>query len=244
MKIKKETPSLIKRILEQVQSGQVKMRPKSYFILRAILVGLLACLVALFVLYLISFIVFSLRTSGVWFLPGFGFGALGVFFKSLPWLLIIVALALIVVLEIFVKRFSFAYRRPILYSVLGIVILAFLGSFLIIKTPFHPELFWRAREGRLPMMGEFYGGLGLPKLTNVHQGIVIGITDEGFSMETPRGELLTVMATSTDIQENNRVVVLGKRGDNKVEAFDVRKVDDEFDIFQRRPHRPIAPWSR
>ncbi len=243
MKSEEKSPSLIKRVLEQVRNGRVKMRPKSYFILRTILVVLIVCLVALFVLYLVSFIVFNLRTSGVWFLPKFGFGAMGVFFRSLPWLLIVIALVLIIVLEVFVKRFPFAYRRPILYSVLGIILLAFLGSFLIAKTPFHPELFWRAREGRLPMMGGFYGGLGLPKLADVHQGIVIGITDEGFSIETPRGELLTVVATSTDIQENDRVVVLGKRDDNRVEAFDVRKVDDEFDIFQRRPHRPM-PWSR
>ncbi len=244
MKIKKETQSLIKRVLEQVQSGQVKMRPKSYFILRAILVGLLACLVALFVLYLISFIVFSLRTSGVWFLPGFGFGALGVFFKSLPWLLIIIALALIVVLEIFVKRFSFAYRRPILYSVLGIIILAFLGSFLIARTPFHPKLFWKAREGKLPMVGGFYRGLGAPKLSDVHQGIITEITNGGFSIETPQGEILTVLATSNNVKENERVVVLGKRDNSTIKAFSFLWVDDKFDIFQRRPHRPMAPWPR
>jgi len=249
MKNKKKSPSLINQVLDKVQSGQVKMRPKRYFILRAVLIGLITCLVALFALYLVSFIFFSLRASGVWFLPGFGFQAIGVFFSSLPWLLILTALILIIVLEILVKRFAFAYRRPILYSILAIIILTLLGSLVIAKTPFHSDIFWKAQEGKLLMAGGFYRGFGLPKLANVHCGVVSEITDDGFYLETKRGEKLTVLVSSTTrsigakIEKDDQVVVLGKRYDDRIEAFGCRKVDKQFDIFRRQSHRQM-PWYK
>ncbi len=246
--------SLTSRILNRLKSGEVKMRPKGYFILRAVLVALITCLVALFVLYLVSFIFFSLRASGVWFLPGFGFGAMGVFIKSLPWSLILIALILIVVLELFVKRFGFAYRRPILYSVLVIVVFTLLGSLLIAKTPLHSDIFLRAHQGKLPpLAGGFYRGFGMPKLPDVHFGVVCDIGDNEFCLETDEGETLVILVASTtafslgaDITEDDRVVVLGKRDDSRVEASAVRRIEEEFGDFRRGlPHpMPPMPWYK
>jgi hypothetical protein len=242
--------SISDKVFNKIKKEQIKMRPKIYFILRAVLVASLTLLVAFFVLFLVSFILFNLRASGVWFLPRFGFPVIGIFIKSLPWLLILIAIILIVVLEILVKRFSFAYRRPILYSILVIIILAFLGSFVISKTHLHPDFFWKAQERRLPMMGGFYRGFGMPRLGDVHYGIVSDVIDNGFYLETAEGKVLTILATSTirsplgpGIKEGDRVVVLGKRDDGTVQSFGVRKIDEQFEIFQRRPHMP-APWRR
>ena len=242
--------SISDKIFNKIKKEQIKMRPKIYFILRAILVALMTILVAFFILFLVSFILFNLRASGAWFVPRFGFGAMGIFIKSLPWLFILIALILIVVLEILVKRFSFAYRRPILYSVLAIIIFALLGSFAISRTHLHPDFFWKAQERRLPMMGGFYRGFGMPKLGKVHYGIVTDMTDNGFYLETSQGEILTVLATSTirspmgpNIKKDDRVVVLGKQDDGTVQSFGVRRIDEQFEIFQRRPHMPM-PWHR
>jgi len=68
-----------------------------------------------------------------------------------------------------------------------------------------------------------------------------------FHLETPKGEILTVVATSTIpsrlgspiIKKDDRVIVLGKRKNETIQAFGVRKVDKQFEIFQRRPHNPI-----
>jgi len=223
------------------------MRPKIYFILKAVLIALTTLLVAFFVLFLVSFIFFNLRASGAWFLPRFGLPVIGIFFKSLPWLLILITIILIGVLEILVKRFSFAYRRPILYSILFIIIFTFLGSFAMSRTHLHPDFFWKAQERKLPMMGRFYRDFGMPKLGDVYYGIVFDMMDSGFHLETPKGEILTVVATSTIpsrlgspiIKKDDRVIVLGKRKNETIQAFGVRKVDKQFEIFQRRPHNPI-----
>ncbi len=242
--------SISDKVFNKIKKEQIKMRPKIYFILRAVLVASMTLLVAFFVLFLVSFILFNLRASGAWFLPRFGFPAIGIFLKSLPWLLILIAIILIVVLETLVKRFSFAYRRPILYSVLAIIIFAFLGSFAISRTHLHPDFFWKAQGRKLPMMGGFYRGFGMPRLGDVHCGIVSDMMDNGFYLETAKGEILTIVATSTIrsplgpvIKKDDRVIVLGKRDDGTVRAFGVRKVDEQFEIFERRPHGPM-PWHR
>lgn len=238
--------SISDKVFNRIKKEQIKMRPKIYFILRAVLVILFTLLVVFFVLFLVSFILFNLRASGAWFLPRFGFPALGIFLKSLPWLLILIALILIAVLEILIKRFSFAYRRPILYSILVIIIFTLIGSFVINRTHLHSDFFWKAQERKLPMMGGFYRDFGMPRLGEVHYGIISDMIDNGFYLEMPKGEILTILATSTDAKKGDRVIILGKRDDGTVRALNIRRVDEQFEIFQRRPRMPIhqKPWMK
>lgn len=235
------------KVLKKIKSEKVKMRPKIYFVLRGVLIALSIVFVILFVLYLVSFVFFSLRISGVWYLPRFGFPGLGIFLVSFPWLLIVIAILLIIVLEVLVKRFSFTYRRPILYSILGIVILVFLVSFIIGRTQLHSELFWRAREGRLPVIGEFYRGYGMPGPRDVHHGMISGITDDGFQVEKTDGQIVNIIITDTtrfpsgaDFEEGDMVVVFGKQDNSIIKASGIIKADEEFKDFIS-PRGPRSP---
>jgi len=233
-------------ILEKIKKGKVKMKPKIYFIWRGIFIAFSIIFITLFILYILSFIFFNLRLSGMWYLPRFGFPGFGALLVSSPWVLILIAIALIIILEVLVKRFSFAYRRPILYSILAIIVIVFLASFIIGKTQFHPELFRRAREGRLPVMGEFYRVLGSD---NVHHGMISEITDNGFRIEKLDGQVIDVLITEntrfpsgTDFKQENMVVVFGKRDNGEIKAFGILKADREFRNLIRN-HRPGPPRS-
>lgn len=230
----------VKKVLNEIKNDQIKMRPRVYFVLKGILVIFGIFLVAFFTLYLISFILFALRASGVWYLSSFGFYGFRTSFVLLPWLLILIAIILLIILEILVKHFSFAYHRPILYSILGIIIFTLLGSFIIDKTQFHPRLFQKAQEERLPIMGKFYRDLGIEKDHNVCRGIVLEITNNSFQIKTPRGKVLDVNITSKtqfpdgiDIRKDDIVIVLGERDNNKIQAIGIRKIDDDLSFF---PH--------
>lgn len=229
-------------VLEKIRKGEAKMRPKTYFILKWVLLILSIFVVVLFVLYLISFIVFILRASGVWFLPGFGFRGIGVLFFSLPWALILIAAGLMAVLEIFVKKFDFGWRQPIVYSLLAIIVFVLLGSLILGKTRLHSEFFQRAQEHRLPIMGNFYRGFGMPKPDNMHMGVVSEITDYGFIIETRNGDVLTVVINADtgfysekDIGQDDTVVVLGKRHNSTIQAVDVRKINGGLKFLPRFP---------
>ena len=245
MSNKLQKSSTAKKVLSEIKNDQIKMRPRAYFVLKSALIIFGTFLVALFTLYLTSFILFALRASGVWYLSGFGFYGLKTSFILLPWLLILMAIILLIILEVLVKHFSFAYHRPILYSILGIIIFTLLGSFIIDKARFHSCLFQKAQEERLPVMGKFYRDLNIEKDHNVCRGIVFETTNNSFQIKTPRGKILNVETTSetqfpdgTDIKKDDVIIVLGKQDDSEIQAIGIRKVDDDLNFFPQG-NRPV-----
>ncbi|MBI2052570.1 MAG: hypothetical protein HYT38_02780 [Candidatus Sungbacteria bacterium] len=220
------------KILEAIKNGRIKMRPKWYFILKTALGLAGGAIILLVILYLASLVIFILRQTGVWFGPGFGPRGWRVFFVSLPWLVVIAILAFIFILEILVKCHAFAYRRPLLYSVLGILILTVMGGFTVAQTSWHGKLFRYVEKNRPPLVAPFYRREFAPKrLRNIHQGRVISISGSGFNMRNRPGEILDVaIASSTRIlprlgfTEGDEVVVFGERQADKIWAFGVRKM--------------------
>jgi len=241
--------SFSERVLKRIKSEKVKMRPRIYFVLRGVFIALSIVFVAFFILYLVSFIFFIFRISGIWYLPRLGLPGFGMLFVSSPWILILIAMLLIVILEILVKRFSFAYRRPILYSILVIIVIIFLGSFIIVKTPLHSGFFWKARENQLPVIGTFYRQYEMPGPSDAHRGIISEITDEGFCIEQPNGQAIDVIIVSDtrlpgneEFNEGDAVIVLGKQINETIKASGIIKADSEFKEFIRyRGPRPLRP---
>ena len=239
-------------VLAQIKSGQAIMKPKWHFVLKTILVAVGVVIVAFALIYLVSFIFFILRQTGVFFVPSFGFRGVGIFLVSLPWFMILTGLVFFVTLEILVKRYSFTYRKPLLYSLIGIIIFVLIGSFIVSRTGLHQGLFRYAEDRRLPVVGRLYRGYGLERMEKVNPGIVDELTDEGFRMTNRQGETLNVLISSdtrfplgADFEIGDRVVVLGERENGTIEAYGVRRIDDEMRRFPRRGglEYPLLPSS-
>jgi len=236
--------SLTEKVINKVKSGQVKMKPKMYFVLKTVLFSLITLFTALFALFLMSFIIFVLKANGVWFLPSFGLKTIGMFFTSLPWILILIAIILIIVLELLVKNFSFAYRRPIFYSVLVIIIFIALGSFTIGRIQIHDNLFLKAQEDKLSIAGKFYREFSKSKSSQMHKGVILDVIDNGFYLKTFDGEILTVITDSNtklpldkSISKDDKIIILGERSDDNVKAVDIRTVNyrnSKFNILEMK----------
>jgi len=238
--------SLTDKVLEKIKGGQIKMRPKFYFVLKTVLLAVGFFVAGSLVLFLISFISFHLRASGIWYLPGFGPRGWGIYLRLMPWFLILAGLILILILEILAKRFSFVWRRPIIYSLLAIILIALIGGFIIERTPFHLGLFFQAREGKLPFAGPIYRDFGMPRFHDVQRGVVEEVIENGFKIRTFDDQLLTVVLAGEtqfpfgkEIEKGDTVVVMGEREDDTVRAFGIREVDDQFRVFERRLHPPM-----
>ncbi len=223
--------SIYRDIQKSIESGRVCMRPRWHFILRAGLSAVGAVLVFLTLLYLTSFILFALRESGVLFVPAFGRFGWWVFLLSLPWVLIIFILFFILLLEIMVRRYAFAYRRPLLYSAIGIMVLVASGGFVVAATPLHHRMVRLAERRDLPLAGPMYHHYRDPRLRNVHPGEVTAIQDRGFAMQNRRSEVIMVTITSTTrlptgavFYPGDMVVVFGERANGVIQAFGVRKI--------------------
>ena len=225
------------QVLEAIKSGRVAMRPRWRFVLKAVLGVLGGALLFLALLYLVSFIIFALRRTGVWFVPIFGARGWFVFLVSLPWILIIFSLIFIVVLEILVRRYSFAYRRPLLYSALGIIFLVLLGGVIVASTPFHGRVFRYAVGNRTPFAGDFYRGFGMPHFQDTYPGTITEVASTSFMMQDPQGEVLKIFISQKtrlplgmDLEAGDAVVVFGPREGDTINAFGMREVDEDFEF--------------
>jgi hypothetical protein len=181
------------KVLAAIEAGQVKMRPRWHFVLQATLMAVGGVLLLLILVYLASFIIFSLRQTGVLFVPFFGSAGWREFLGSLPWILILLTGLFVVVMEVLVRRYAFAYRQPLLASALGVIAVVILGGVIVAQTPFHRRLFESARNGQLPLAGPFYRQFGMPRLENVHRGTIVEIVPDGFILREMEGETSTVM---------------------------------------------------
>ena len=223
-----EKKTLRDSVLSAIESGKVTMRPRWQYVLKAALLIAGAVLTALTALFLISFAVFSLRKNGAWFAPTFGLRGVRELFLSLPWLIILLAVIFIVLLEVLVRRYQFAYRRPLLYTAVGVLLLAVVGGVVIGDTDFHEGLFEQARLHHPPLWGLLYENCCRPPSGWVTAGVIIQKTTVGFRLQTD-DETYDVLVTpqtsfpyGTIFSQGDRVVVVGERNDDTITAQGVR----------------------
>src|SRR3989338_9252112 len=95
---------LNKVVMEKIKHDSIKMKSRSYFVLKSILI--IAGLVFMFAVgfFLISFIFFVYNANALGELGFFGRTGIGIMLKSLPWILIIASLIIIVSLELLAKH--------------------------------------------------------------------------------------------------------------------------------------------
>lgn len=223
--------SIRDNILKSIEAGRVTMKPKWHFVLRTSLLVIGIVLAVLALLYLISFIIFILHQTGSWFVPAFGMRGLTEFLLSFPWLMFVLAGLFILVLEILVRRYSFGYRKPLLYTILGIVVLVGAGGFIVAQTSFHRGLFDQARLEHLPFGGSLYREYGTPHRDNVVIGSITAIQADGYILQDRRDEIFQIItsddteyANDDDIQVGDSIVVFGNRDSNSIQALNIREI--------------------
>ncbi|MBU4580419.1 hypothetical protein KKB43_05385 [Patescibacteria group bacterium] len=234
MENNKNQKSIKESILSVIKSGQVKMTPRWHFALKASLAAFGVIILVLTVLYLASFIIFVLRQTGVLFVPAFGLQGWFAFFTNLPIFLIGLLIVFIIVLELLVRHYAFAYRRQLLYSAVGIFILVFAGVMVIENTSFHGGMSKYAEKNRETYVGKFYSEYGRQRFIDVHRGQITTMNNNGFMMRNRREEILTIVVSrrtrlplGADFSRGDIVVVFGSRDSNLVQAFGIQEIEGE-----------------
>jgi hypothetical protein len=234
MEQKTENNKIEEQVLTAIESGRVKMRPRWQFVLQAALLGIGAVMLLFVLLYLVSFILFVLHQNGAWFVPNFGAPGWFALFRRLPWVLIGLSAIFIIILEVLVRRYSFAYRRPLLASALGIVGVVLIGGVVIAATPFHARLFDSARHNGLSVIGSMYRGFGMPDFDDIHRGNIVQAVIGGFVIQDDDGNTSTVLITpqtrlplGDDFEVGDTVIVFGTEAQpGLVTAFGIQKISE------------------
>jgi len=218
------------KIFDTIKSGKVKMHSRWYFILQAAL-GIVASVVLFFaIIFLGIFIFFIQHSTGAEFAISYGLTGWLVFLRALPWTLILTAIVFILLLAILAHRYAFVYQRPLIYALIGIVVLVVLLSVAITVTPLYPAVFSDDVRLQGPLINDIYEYETAP-LGSVHRGEVTLIANNGFLLQNSAGQTSTVVfAPGTsfkpqDFRAGDQVVVFGERGqDGLIEAFGAQKL--------------------
>lgn len=129
-------------VKELIHKGELRMKPKWYFILKSVLNIFSIVIIFFATLYLIAFISFVMREKMYLRMAPPGVGQ---FTMALPWIVVLFSLFLLIVLEILVRKYSFVYKRPLAYTLFFLVFLVVLMSLIIYQID---------KKDRFPRFGE------------------------------------------------------------------------------------------
>ncbi|MCA9360447.1 hypothetical protein KC730_00980 [Candidatus Kaiserbacteria bacterium] len=221
--------NLQKNILNKIKAGEISMVPKWHFVLRGVLWATMTIVVALIAIYLLSFVMFALRESGLMFAPLFGWSGLVLFIVSSPWIIILASGFFLLALYVLVSHYSFSYQKPLVYSMVGLVFLVIALSSFIQTTGFHNQAGDFANRHGVPGLAPLYRGVGERPPQDVTKGTISELTDSQFTLIADSGEVYTVelnnrtkLPKQAELIEGESVFVFGHLEETTIKAFGVR----------------------
>jgi len=151
------TDNLKDKILKDIREGRVHMRPRAYFALQVVALVLVAFAALVVSVFILNFIVFTIRLNRADMLLGQGLQGWLVFVGLFPWALLILDVLLVLVLELLLRKFQWGYKVPALYLLLGLLVLTVVAGVLVDRaTPLNDQL-WRGQRGLPPPLRDIYG---------------------------------------------------------------------------------------
>jgi hypothetical protein len=227
-------------VTQRILDDAVKMRPKWQYTAKTVLTvtGLIFFVLAFF--YIVSFAFFVMQQTGVLFAPGFGIYGLHAFLIAFPWILAALAVFFLILAHILIRRYAFAYRRPFIYSVAGLAVIAMIAGVVATITPLHHGIATRASIHRVPGASTLYREFLSEQLRYVHRGTVERIARPEIYMLDVRGDVLQVRVTTKTRQRDpdalmigDSIMVLGEREENAIEAVGIRRLPTRRIIHPR-----------
>lgn len=174
-------------------------------------------------IYLISFIVFIFQGNSLHLLPQLGPGGWLNLYLSLPWILLFITFIVFVLLQGLIIRFSFAYKRPPVRTVLISIFLVVLAGVLISQTSFQEKVYKAHKEG-------FVYRNALRDRGEVYIGAVTQINGGGFNIKNRDGYTYIVSMTPETkippfrISVSTIMMVMGPEKDGIIEAVGIHPI--------------------
>lgn len=250
MKNEEKQINISDKVLNRIQSDNVKIRSRWFFIaeklglesglLMAILIGII----------ILCFILYIMEQNGVFEFMEFGPSGWSVILENIPYDLVILAITFFIVASFIIKQFDFSYRKPFYLFSCGIIILIVISGTFLMWTGVSRTLFDKIAGVK------FINNLYTKKITNVPQGerAVIGqVVEVGRNtilVKTPQGKLLQVKFTpdikhSLDLRHGQGQVIkiLGHKSDGTYGADLIRIMKTSKGRYFKKVSLPPAADS-
>lgn len=240
--------NLANDIIKKIKDGEVNMEPRWHFVLKATLMVLGLLLAAMVAIYLFSFVLFTLHRSGLLFAPQFGYRGLMMFVSGTPWLMLSILGIILIVLYVLVSRYSFSYRKPLVYSMVGVVLLVISTSSLIQYFGIHDRVQSFVDRHNVPGLRPFYQDPSDRRPSGVERGVISEMTETGFILESDQAEVLNIVVNDKtklppqfELQVDAEVLIFGERTEQSITAFGIKSAsENRFRLPPRNhPDRPL-----
>lgn len=242
-----EKQSLKKRIINQIEQGRLKMKPRWHFVSQAIMLVVLMIIILISLLYLFSFFFFATRTSGLWHLVAFGPRGLMALVGAFPWLLFGSILVFIIILEVLIRKFSFGWRRSFVYTFLGIILIASFASWLLAQSSFHDDFYRQAWNNHLPLVGPLYRQQARIEFDNIYRGEIIVLDEEKLQIKTEDGQELEfprsdrIKRSMNDFRAGERIMAAVRKEEGQWKVWRIIRFRGGF--FENPPGRPMKNFG-
>jgi hypothetical protein len=202
------------KVIDTIKSREVKMHSRGYFLARAILTIIAAALVFLFIFFVTTFIIFALQLNGGFYATGFGPSGWLIFLSALPWSLLLLSIALVLLLWILLRRYAVIYHQPFLYVLLMLVVVLSLAYFFLSASSLHGGIFRYVSRYPVPVVTGVYEFETTP-MSGIYRGQVVALATSSFILANGLGQTSTVLlspAASSELEglePGNYVIIFG-----------------------------------
>ncbi len=216
-------------IIKKIKDGELNMKPRWHFVLKAALFILGIAIVSLVAVYLLSFVIFALRSTGLSTVPFFGIRGLVLLVVSSPWILIATLGLFLVVLYTLVNHYSFSYKQPLVYSMVGVVLFVIAGASLIGQLSMHERINSFVQQHEVPGLSPLYRDAFELRPDEVTIGTIKELVEDNFTMLSDSGEEVFVIVTDDTnlplkvrLEEGIDVLVFGDKDNSEITAIGIR----------------------
>lgn len=188
------------KILESVQKNNLKMIPKWKFLLYSSLGVIGLAFTFMLMVFVFSLILFLLSRYGFMYLPLFNFMASIHALAAIPLVLLVCTIALLILIEVISRHYSFSFRRPLAVTLLFSTSCATIISFIVSETPMHEYIRDYMEDHNIKVVSRIYErpmpfrGNGMQ---DVLRGEVVEVYATGTKIRLFNGMLVTVYASTT-----------------------------------------------
>lgn len=191
-------------------------------------------LASLIAVYLFSFVLFTLHKSGLWFAPQFGHRGLMLLVVGSPWLILSLLGIFLLILYMLVSHYSFSYRKPLVYSMIGVVFAVVLMSSVIQYFGIHERMQSFIEKHDIQRLAPLYRNQSDHRPPGVIEGTIVMVSESLFMVTTDHGESITVhtnaqtrMPQGTALLVGDKILIFGTKKGADVDAFGIRPFSGE-----------------
>ncbi len=223
------------RILQDIKSGELEMRPKFYFTLKVATLIFVAFAIVVISVFILNFILFSIRINSHEALLSFGPRGWGAFLHFFPWAMLLVDIGLVAGLVGLMRQFKIGYKIPVLNLLAGLFIITVFAGFALDRgTAFNDRIYEREGRGLPPPIGEMYRKAHheMPVGSGICLCTVLEISGNTLTVQDTRNgtSTLTIVlpmndihATTTNLNVGDMVLIAGDEDDGIIQAFGIKK---------------------